>query len=77
MSIFNEKLKAKADEVLGLLFFDSIQLKLTPKGSDVTKMYASSGIDTSCFMKVLNLDYTDPYAVYGSSDKCYPNTYMA
>lgn len=75
-----DKLKAKVQELFidkGGLFFDSIQLKLVPKGSKIPKMYASSNIDLSCFEKVMNLPYTDPYAFYDSSDKCYPKTYLA
>ena len=75
-SLLNSRLKAKVDEILGGLFFDSGQLKLTPKGSDVAKMYASSRIQTDCLQKVLNIDYSDPYAAYGSTAKCYPTTYM-
>jgi len=80
LTLFMAKLKGKANELFvdqGGLFFDSIQLKLAPKGSEVAKMYASSNIDLSCFDKVMGLDTTDPYAYYGNSDKCYPKTYLA
>lgn len=80
LTLFMDKLKGKVNELFvdsGGLFFDAIQLKLVPKGSDVAKMYASSNIDLSCFDKVMGLDHSDTYAYYGSSDKCYPKTYVA
>ena len=78
LSLFLVKLKAKADDIFGSgMFFDTIQLKLVPKGSMVPKMYASSDIDLYCFNKVMGISDSDPYAYYSSSEKCYPKTYSA
>lgn len=61
----------------GGLFFDSVELRATGKGSTASKLYATGGIDNSCLLAAVGLNYADPFADYDQSAKCTPKSYQA